>query len=90
MIESFRHEGLDELFRTGKSRKLRPDLERRALRVLVALDHAETLRDLDAPGYATHPLEGTNRYAMRVSAQWRITFEWDEGRVRRVDLEQYH
>ena len=90
MIESFQHGGLRDLFETGRSRKVWADLARRARRVLDALNAASSLHDLNLPGIRTHPLKGTSRHAISVSAQWRVTFEWHEGAARRVDLEQYH
>jgi len=91
MIKSFKHKGLSELFETGSSRKVRQDLQSRALRRLEALDQAESLTDLNVPGFNLHGLQGTpKRYSLHVNGPWCITFEWEEGEVERVDLEQYH
>ena len=88
---SFRHKGLSELFETGQSRRIRQDLYSRCLRRLEALDQAETLYDLNVPGFDLHGLHGTpKRYSMQVNGPWCITFEWNEGEALRVDLEQYH
>ena len=65
----------------------------RVLRCLDALDNAESLRDLDAPGLRCHPLRGTtpNRYSLWVNGPWRGTFVWREGEgPDLIDLEQYH
>jgi proteic killer suppression protein len=91
MIESFRHRGLKELFETGKSARVRSDLHRRAIRRLDALEAAEQLDHLRQPGFDFHPLQGKpQRYSIHVNGPWCITFEWDNGRALRVDLEQYH
>ncbi len=91
VIRSFRHKGLRELFETGQSGKVRPDLRERALRRLDVLHRAATLRDLDIPGLGFHALNGMpRRFSVRVNGPWRITFEWAEGNALRVDLEQYH
>lgn len=91
MIRSFRHKGLRELFETGDSARVRPDLRARALRCLDALDAAKKLDDLSLPGYRPHRLHGKpQRYALSVNGPWRITFEWKAGEALRVDLEQYH
>ena len=91
MIRSFRHRGLEELFETGSSRKVREDLQARALRRLDALESAENLKSLNLPGFNFHPLRGKpTRYSLHVNGPWCITFEWDEGEALRVDLEQYH
>lgn len=91
MIRSFRHKGLKELFETGSSRKVREDLQARALRRLDTLDHAEDLSALNIPGFDFHPLRGKpQRYSLHVNGPWCITFEWEEGDAVKVDLEQYH
>jgi len=91
VIQSFRHKGLRELFETGSSRRVRPDLHARALRRLDALDEAKDLQELNVPGFDFHPLRGVpQRYSLHVNGPWCITFEWEEGDALRVDLVQYH
>jgi proteic killer suppression protein len=91
VIESFRHRGLRELFETGKTARIRADLQQRARLRLDALEAAATLAALAQPGFDCHPLRGRpQRYSIHVNGPWCITFEWDEGRALRVDLEQYH
>jgi proteic killer suppression protein len=91
MIKSFRHKGLSELFERGNSRRIQPDLQSRCLRRLEAVDQAESLRDLNMPGFNLHPLQGVpKRYSIHVNGPWRITFEWEKGDALRVDFEQYH
>ena len=90
-IRSFRHKGLAELFETGRSAKVRPDLQRRAIRRLDALDQAATLAELTVPGFDFHRLTTKPiRYSLHVNGPWCISFEWIEGDAWRVDLEQYH
>jgi toxin HigB-1 len=93
VIKSFRHKGRRELFLTGRTAAVRPDLRKRCLARLDTLDAATDLRQLDLPGYRLHPLKGdqAGRCAIDVSGPWRITFEWgNDGHAYRVDLEQYH
>jgi toxin HigB-1 len=92
VIVSFRHAGLRELFETGRSRKVQPDLHKRGGRAMDALHAATALSDLNMPGWSVHPLKGDRegRYAMAVNGPWRITFQWDGQNVRGLDLEQYH
>jgi toxin HigB-1 len=91
MIRSFRHKGLAELFERGRSHKIRQDLQSRTLRRLEALDQAESLADLNIPGFNFHGLQGLHeRYTIHVNGPWSITFEWEEGDAFKVDLEQYH
>ncbi len=91
MIKSFKHKGLSELFERGSSRRVKLDLQSRSLRRLVALDQTESLTDLKVPGFNFHGLQGIpKRYSIHVNGPWCITFEWEEGEVLRVNLEQYH
>ncbi len=91
MIKSFRHAGLRELFETGRSPRVRQDLQRRALVRLKALDEAVVLSDLNVPGFTFHRLHGRPvRYSVHVNGPWCVTFEWEDGDAVRVSLEQYH
>ena len=91
MIRSFRHKGLEELFESGTSSKVRPDLAKRTLRRLDALDQAASLVELKVPGFDFHGLKGKpQRYSLHVNGPWCVTFEWADGDAWRVDLEQYH
>jgi proteic killer suppression protein len=91
MIRSIKHKGLKNLFETGASAGIRPDLQARALRRLDALDRAAALTDLNVPGFDFHRLRGRpTRYSLHVNGPWCITFEWIDGEASRVNLEQYH
>lgn len=91
MIKSFKHKGLAELFERGHSRRLRHDLQSRSLRRLGALDQAESLTELNVPGFNFRGLRGIpKRYSIHINGPWCITFEWKEREALRVDLEQYH
>jgi proteic killer suppression protein len=79
------------LFETGKTARIRADLQQRARLRLDALEAAASLAAFAQPGFDCHPLRrGPERYSIHVNGPWCITFEWDEGRALRVDLEQYH
>ncbi len=79
------------MFELGQSRRLREDLQARSQRRLEALDQAESLTDLQVPGFNFHGLRGTpKRYSIHVNGPWCITFEWKAGDAFRVDLNQYH
>ncbi len=91
MIGSFKHRGLKELFETGKSGKVGADLHRRAIVRLDAMEAAIAVEMLAQPGFDFHPLNGSPlRYSIHINGPWCITFEWEEGKALRVDLEQYH
>ena len=91
VIVNFRHKGLAELFEHGHSRRVSPELHARCIRRLDTLDQAESLLELNIPGFDFHPLRGKpRRYSLHVNGPWCVTFEWQEGNAVRVDFEQYH
>jgi toxin HigB-1 len=59
---------------------------------LSALDTAQTIQDMDIPGFRLHPLKGKlkGRWAVSVSGNWRLTFEFKNGDVHLLDYEDYH
>jgi proteic killer suppression protein len=92
MINTYRHNGLKELFETGKTARIDAKFHARCIDILDVINRATDLRALNVPGYRLHQLKQFKpvRYSVWVSAQWRITFEWDKGQANRVDFEQYH
>jgi proteic killer suppression protein len=91
MIKSFKYKGLAELFERGRSRKVRQDLQSRSLRRLDVLDQAESLAELNVPGFNFHGLRGMpKRYSIHVNGPWCITFEWKDGEALKIDFDQYH
>lgn len=65
---------------------------RRLETILKTLDEAVRPADLNVPGWRFHRLKGdmSDRYAVDVSGNWRVTFEWDGEDAVEVDLEDYH
>jgi proteic killer suppression protein len=92
VIKSFQSKALGQLFEKGTSRLMKPSLQSRALMILDILDQAEVLLDLNLPGLDFHALKGyrPKRYTVHVNGPWCITFEFSDGEVHRVNLEQYH
>lgn len=93
MIKSFRNKALQRFFEIGNPRGLSVRDHRRVARILVALDDAEQVEDMNLPGYRFHGLSGREkgRYSVRVTGNWRLTFGWDDdGNAVDVDLEDYH
>ncbi len=79
------------MFGQGHSKKVKQDLQARALRRLDTLHQAESLTDLNVPGFNFHGLQGLpKRYSIHVNGPWCITFEWEESGAFNVDLVQYH
>jgi proteic killer suppression protein len=90
MIRNFRSKPLRQFFETAKPEKLAVQNTARISRILRALEVATKPEDMNLPGYFFHGLEGEQRWSVRVTGNWRITFGWDGTDVIDVDLEDYH
>ena len=92
MIRSFRHKGLERLFCNNDTRRVPPTQLKRLERLLDLLDSAEKASDMNLPGNRFHELKGTSqgRFAVSVSANWRLTFAFAGADAFLVDLEDYH
>ena len=64
----------------------------RIRRVLDALNAAGKVSELNVPGWFLHALRGSRKgvWSLRVSGNYRITFEFRDGDAHLVDLEDYH
>jgi proteic killer suppression protein len=92
MIKSFRHLGLQRFFTKGTKAGIPAKHEKR-IRLLLARLHVSTCpKDMDLPGLRLHPLKGKRKgtWAVSVSGNWRITFQFDGTDVTDVDYEDYH
>jgi proteic killer suppression protein len=92
MIRTFSHKGLEQLFETGKSRRVSADLQKRLVRQLDFLNRAASPQDMDLPGYRLHELKGGRKgtWSVTVNGNWRLTFTFTGGDASDVDLEDYH
>ena len=93
MIKSFANSEAESVFSDGKSKKLPPDLLRRARRKLFAIDAAQRVEDLKMPpGNRLHVLKGnrSGQYSISVNDQWRICFTFKDGDAHDVELCDYH
>ena len=92
MIKSFKHKGLERFYETGSARGIQAKHEKRLRMQLAALDTAREINDLDIPGYKLHPLKGDRKgtWAITVSGNWRLTFEFYDGNAYVLDYEDYH
>lgn len=92
MITSIRHKGLKAFYETGSKKGIQTDHTQKLRMMLAALDTAQSVMDLDIPGYRLHELKGKlkGRWSISVSGNWRPTFEFKEGNVELLDYEDYH
>lgn len=59
VIFSFRHKGLEQLYREGSKKGVQAAHIPKLLRILSALDVAQTPEDLAIPSFRTHPRRAT-------------------------------
>ena len=92
MIVSFRHKGLEALYRTGSSRGILAAHAPKLSRILAAIDAAGAPMDLNLPGFNLHPLKGALRghWSIWVNGNWRVTFRFIGADVELVDYQDYH
>lgn len=93
MIESIAHRETQLIWDGQRSRKLPPDLQRRALDRLKLLNRAKTLDDLRNPlGNHLHALIGdrAGQHRISINMQWRICFTWRDGGAHGVEITDYH
>ncbi len=92
MIKSFKHKGLQKYFESGNTAGILSAHIKKLKMRLTALDTATQIQDMDLPGFRLHPLKGKMEglWAIDVSGNWRITFEFNDGDVFIVDYKDYH
>jgi proteic killer suppression protein len=93
VIKTFADRMTEELFRTGKAKRVPVDVARRALRKLEAIDAATQLADLRVPpGNRLHALKGdrSGQHSISVNDQWRICFRFEDGEAHDVEFCDYH
>jgi proteic killer suppression protein len=92
MIEGFRHKGLRQLFENDNVKGVSGEHVRKIRQILATLRAAETIEALRLPTFGLHPLKGDLRgfWAVTVRANWRIIFQFENGKASDVDLVDYH
>jgi proteic killer suppression protein len=91
MIGGFRHKGLEEIYLTGKTRRIGASQIGKCVRILQLLETAGLPEDMNIAGFRFHGLQGKpQRWSVRVTGNWRITFGWSGENALDVDFEDYH
>lgn len=93
MIESFANTETERLFATGKSRRLPPDILRRAVMRLTQLDAATVVEDMrQPPSNRLEALSGNRagQWSIRINDQWRVCFRFERGNTFDVEIVDYH
>lgn len=71
---------------------IQPGHAKKLRMLMAALDTATDIADMNVPGFGLHPLKGNRRgqWAVSMSGNWRITFEFRDGNTYLLDYEDYH
>jgi proteic killer suppression protein len=92
MIVRFRHKGLEQLFTNGDTSGVSAQQVRKLRQILSFLNVSQEPADMNLPGFRLHPLKGERKgqWAVSVTGNWRIVFEFEDENVTNVDLVDYH
>jgi proteic killer suppression protein len=92
MVKSFKHRGLKKFFTDGNPQRLPRDMLERIGLILARLNTAKTIEAMDIHSYNLHELKGNRKgtWSVTVRANWRITFQFENGDALDVDFEDYH
>ncbi len=92
MIQSFKHKGLESFFKTGSKSGIQAKHSKRLQLILGRLNASASASDMDLPGLYLHSLSGNREdiWSVRVSGNWRVTFQFNGEHAEIVNYEDYH
>jgi toxin HigB-1 len=92
MVRSIRHKGLKRLYEEDDPRGVNREHAEKLRDILVRLDAAGAITDMDLPGFRIHLLKGELKgfWAVTVRANWRLIFRFADGDALDVDYIDYH
>jgi proteic killer suppression protein len=93
MIKTFEDKHTREIYVKGKSKRIAPDIFKRAIRQLEYIDLATCLEDLKVPpSNRLHALKGDRKgqYAILINDQWRVCFKFIDSDAYDVEITDYH
>ena len=93
MIKTFADKQTQQLYLTGKARRVPPEVAKRAARKLEQVNAAVRVEDLRVPpGNRLHLLEGDRQgqYSIPVNDQFRLCFRFADGDAYDVEFCDYH
>jgi proteic killer suppression protein len=92
MIVSIRHKGLKRFYEDDDRRSVVAEHVAKLRDILVRLDAARVVADMDMPGFRLHPLKGEYKgfWAVTVRANWRVIFRFVAPDALDVDYVDYH
>lgn len=93
MIKTFADRHTQDLYTTGRSKRMPSDILKRALRRLEYIDLAACLDDLKVPpSNRLHSMKGdrAGQHSISINEQWRICFRFIDGDAYDVEITDYH
>jgi toxin HigB-1 len=93
MVRRFRHKGLERFYREGDARGINAKHVARLRILLTALATATRPEQMgQLPGARCHPLKGERKgqWAVSISGNWRLVFEFEGEDATNIDLVDYH
>ena len=93
MIKSFKCKETEKIFKGTFSKKIPPEILKRALRKLKELNRSKCVGDLKMPpANFLESLYGERKgqYSIRINKQYRICFEWLDKDAFNVEIVDYH
>jgi len=92
MIISFADKETEGIWRGKFSKKIPPEIQRRAQMKLGMLNNIKELKELQIPpSNKLHSLEGDRKgqFSIAINDQWRICFHFSEGNTSNVEIVDY-
>ncbi|MBL4571924.1 MAG: type II toxin-antitoxin system RelE/ParE family toxin [Gammaproteobacteria bacterium] len=92
MIKTFKHKGLEKYFTSGSMSGIQANHASKISDQLAFLHAAQSIEDINKPGYQLHELKGKlkGHWSISVSGNWRIVFRFIDGDAYVVNYEDYH
>jgi proteic killer suppression protein len=92
MIRRFRHKGVERFFLSGDTSGINAQHAARLRRLLTTLNRSVGPAGMNLPGYRLHQLKGerAGQWAVSLSGNWRLVFEFEGDDATNVDLVDYH
>ena len=93
MIQNFKDRETEKVAGGNRSRRLPPDIQDKAYRLLRQMMRVTDWNQLrEPPGNKLHALHGDRKghYAIWINGQWRIAFRPADGALADVEITDYH
>lgn len=92
MIKRIRHKGLERFYRSGDTSGINAQHADHLRLLLTTLNVSTDPSGMNLPSFRLHSLKGDRKgqWAVKVSGNWRLVFEFDGEDATDVDLVDYH